>query len=31
MEWDVLMKKIVEDIVGFIDDLRASGYSTELA
>jgi hypothetical protein len=29
MKWDAVLQKIAGDIVGFIDDLRASGYSVE--
>jgi hypothetical protein len=31
MKWDDILQKIAGDILGFVDDLRASGYSTEAA
>jgi hypothetical protein len=31
MKWDDSLQKIAGDIVGFVDDLRASGYSMEYA
>jgi hypothetical protein len=31
MKWDDVLQKIAGDILGFVDDLRASGYSTEAA
>jgi hypothetical protein len=29
MKWDASVEKIAGDILGFVDDLRASGYSIE--
>ena len=31
MKWDEALQKIAADILGFVDDLRASGYSIEAA